>query len=301
MKANTTGGGGSPRRFRAKALMVASAGALTLAGAGLVGSATTAAAAKKVHHKRPKPELLGGIAPNVVGTVTTVGADTVTVSLNSGELETFWTGEFTDYYTMFTRTDRSAVTAGEEVAIEKGIAQKGFFRARLIDVIEPFSIGTVISATSGELVLRGANGLERNVLTSGSTVYYEDHTTVTSVLQGERVFAWGSVAADPTELQATTVVVIGPRIRGIVQSASGNTIVVSTRLGTETLETSPSTIFRNWRGMGKVRPGDSLVAIGAPVNSTTLDATAVNFSRGDTPPPAVSDVDGLVNSLGGNS
>lgn len=303
MKANTESGGGSPRRLGGRALMAVSAGALTLAGVGLVGSATTAAAAnhntKKVHtHKRPRPRILGGIAPNIVGTVTTLGADTVTISLASGELETFWTGDFTAYYRMYTHTDRAAVTAGEEVAIEKGISQNGFFRARLVDVIEPYAIGTVETSTSGELVLRNVTGLERDVLVSPSTVIYEDHTTVSSVLPGETVFAWGSVASDPTQLDASAVVVIGPRLRGIVQSVSGNTIVVSTRLGTETIETSPSTIFRNWRGVGKIRPGDSLLAIGAPVSSTTLDATAVNFSRGATPPPAVSDVDGLVNSLG---
>jgi hypothetical protein len=229
---------------------------------------------------------LGGVpAAGGVGTVTAVGAGTVTIRTAAGETRTIDTSPATRYYTMLTPSSRSALKAGDRIAV-LGLPARpmaGPFSASsaaVVVVLEPYSIGTVVSATPSRIVVRDAGGLERDVLVSTATAYEEAGTAVSrsALAPGEEILAYGEVAGDPTELSASHVVVVGPRLAGIVTSVSGRDLDLRTFAGTATVTTSASTLVRRLRAassLSSVAAGDLVVAIGRPVGSHRFAASAV--------------------------
>ncbi len=237
----------------------------------------------------------GFIGPLGLGKVTAVGTNSITVTTASGVSRQVKTNGSTRYFTMLTRSNRATVKVGEEVAllapamvhatIGQAKAQattKANRAARVVVVIEPYVLGTVTSTSSSQIVVTGNGGLARDVLVNGSTAYKEAGTSVSAnaVKTGSEIFAYGSAASDPTKLQATNVLIIGPRVAGVVKSVSGSTINVRTFAGSEAITTTSSTIFRDGRqagSLGDVAKGDIVEAIGRPGAGGTFSASAVRI------------------------
>jgi hypothetical protein len=103
--------------------------------------------------------------------------------------------------------------------------------------------------------------------------------SASAVTAGEQVEAFGTVAADRTELDAGTVAVVGPLAGGKVTGISGATITAQSPRGTIRISTSSSTIFAsNGRAssLAAVKKGDFVLALGLQT-STTVTASGVWF------------------------
>ncbi len=264
-----------------------------------------------------------GIGGLVTGKVTAIGSNSITIASTGNGSQVVRTNASTQYYTMLTKGTSKIVSVGEKVAVvfapsvtavppparpagaptappgaptapsaAPAVAATSTPNtpvASAIVVIEPWAVGTVVSASSSKIVVKDLGGLEQDILVSGSTSYSEAGTSVlaSSVTAGEQVFAYGAVASDPTQLQASNVFVVGPTVGGFVTGVSGTTITIGTGRGNETVTTDASTIFRNGKtssSLSHVKKGDLLSAIGTFTSKDTFAASAVTFVA----PPSVS-------------
>lgn len=269
------------------------------AGAALASASTKKSTSTGTHKgwgRRALRHLAGrgageGFGGAMLGKVTATASGSVTVATAERGTKTVDTTTSTKYFTMLTKASSSAVTAGDEVAVllERPASTSGSDSssassdptASAIVVIEPFALGTVVSASSSEIVLTSNGGLDRDILV-GSAAYHEGGSTISSsdVKAGQELFAYGEAASDPTELQASQVYVVGPRTSGIVSSVSGSTIKITSPGGTESIETSASTRVRNGKkasAVSDVAKGDILTAIGTKTAKTSFAATVVTF------------------------
>jgi len=234
----------------------------------------------------PLRGLFGSPAAGDAGTVTAVGAGTVTIRTATGRTRTIDTSSATRYYTMLTRSSRSALKVGDRIAV-LGVpparpmgGPSSASSAAVVVVLEPYSIGTVVSVTPSRIVVRDAGGLERYVLVGTTTAYEEAGAAVSrsAIAPGEEILADGRVAGNPTELSASHVIVVGPRLAGIVTSVSGRDLDLRTFAGTVTVTTNGSTLFRRLgaaSSLSSVAAGDLVVAIGRSVGSQRFAASAV--------------------------
>jgi hypothetical protein len=248
--------------------------------------------------------VIGGIGGLLSGKATALGSDTITIATANGS-QVIHTNASTQYYTMLTKGTSKIVSVGAKVAIDlarsisppesppSSGAQTSAGApvsttvsktpvASAVVVIEPWAVGSVVSATSSKIVVKDLGGLEQDVDVNGSTSYSEAGTSVgaSSVTAGEQVFAYGAVASDPTQLQASDVVVVGPSESGIVTAVSGTSITLRTARATETVTTDAGTIFRNGNtssSLSRVTKGDLLRAIGTSTSKDTFAASAVTF------------------------
>lgn len=265
------------RNLRLRALLMASAAGVI--GFGSFGLADAAAYGSSAHHK-VKVVITG--PETVSGTLVTKGAHILTVQLGNGQLVTATRNKWTNYRILTMPASANALATGDEVVVAIAARKGRFGHARVVEIIEPYAEGTVLSASSTQIVVQGFAGLERdiNVSTTG-TAYTEDNTTISSVPVGAKILAWGTAGTDPTELDATNVVVEGPIVSGVVEAYSSGTITLSTRFGTESVSTTSTTIVTRRGAPGSLshlKPGDRMWAIGTGTSPTTFAASAVNYS-----------------------
>lgn len=244
-----------------------------------------------------------GIGGALLGKVTAIGSGTITLTTAEGTSQTIDTTSSTRYYTMNVAATSAAISLGDQVAVviarpapsassSKSSSSKTTSvpttpKAAAVVDIKPFATGSVVSATAGEIVVK-SDGLERDILVGGSTSYTEAGATIpaSAVAAGETVFAWGSAATDPTQLQASNVIVTGPSVSGEVSSISGTTITLTTQKSTETVTTTGTTIFRSGTSsstLSALQKGDLVQAIGTSPSAGTFAATAVTFIAPPSP------------------
>lgn len=156
----------------------------------------------------------------MVGKVTGDSDEKVTIETVRNGSRTVDTTGSTAYFEMFTRSSASSVKPGERVVVRLAKpARTGSAPASgssaptalAIEVIEPFTVGPVVSASSSLIVVSKPGGLERDIVVDKSTTYSKGGKSLgeSAVRPGETIFAYGSVASDPTELDASHVVVLG--------------------------------------------------------------------------------------------
>ncbi len=287
------------------------------AAAGGTSSTTTSTAPGGLPHGLPGLPG-GGRGPAGEATVTAVGATTVTVSGPGGSSRTVSTDGATIYKRDGTTVDRSALAVGELVDIRvvrpahspssstTTTAAAVSPVAAELDIVSPRVEGTVVSVTGGAITLSDVQGLYRTVKTSPSTTYSQGGAAATAsvVTVGARVVATGTVDADHTELDATSVTVgpsgptaggghgghrgFGgmpggmtgmPGTTGTVASVSGGTITVTTPGGgTTTVDTTSSTTYRSPSGTGSLSSlavGDRIIVMGSKAADGTVTATSI--------------------------
>jgi hypothetical protein len=170
--------------------------------------------------------------------------------------------------------------------------------AAAIEIVLPQLTGRVASVSSGKIVVEGPSGLQQTLVTSSSTSYRELGTTVSraAVGTGEVAVGFGSVAADHTDLDATTVAVVGPLAGGKVTGVSGSTITVQSPRGAVRISTSSSTIFRTNAGsssLASVKSGDLVLAVGLQAGTSGLSASGLWFGTTSGPSDALRIASGL--------
>jgi hypothetical protein len=173
----------------------------------------------------------------------------------------------------------------------------------------------VVSVSSGKVVVEDPSGLQQTIVTTSATTYRELNTTVpaSTVTAGENVVGFGTVATDHTQLDASTVAIVGPLVGGRVTGVSGSTITVRAPRGTVRISTSGSTIFRSNGGassLAKIKTGDLVIAVGMPSGTSGFAASGIWFgtlsAAGGTGIGGIGGVSGLgvlggIGGLGGVS
>lgn len=106
--------------------------------------------------------------------------------------------------------------------------------------------GTIISLGSGSITVQDEAGFWRTIVLSASTTYLEGPMKVapavsaTNLAVGSQVAARGTVDANHTSLDATSVRIELSTVRGTVQTISTSAIVVTSDNGTRTQTIDPT-------------------------------------------------------------
>ena len=151
--------------------------------------------------------------------------------------------------------------------------------------------GTVKNVNGSTITIQDFMGFTRTIHTSSSTTYTRGGQSATSsaVTNGAQIAAQGTVDRNGTDLDASKVYVVLPRVAGTVQSVSGSSFVVQGVDGAKhTVTTTSSTTFHNGGSQGSlsdVKQGVRVVAMGDRQSNGDLTATDVRIApaRSQTP------------------
>lgn len=120
--------------------------------------------------------------------------------------------------------------------------------ASAIDIVLPYIAGQVqAGSTTAQFVVQDSQGFWRTIITSSSTTYSSGGAAVTSaaIVPGSDVVAFGTVDANHTALDATTVYVLGPTTEGTVQVIRGDHLVLRAKSGARlSVVAGPHTLVR---------------------------------------------------------
>lgn len=235
------------------------------------------------------------------GTVTAVGADTITVENEFGRYLTVKTNSSTTYSENGKQVTRSALATGEQVVFSRMLQRASGTAASAavgaVEIVLPSVSGKVVSTSASQIVVEQSDGLYVTVDTSTTgTTYTEAGQTVSSseVTTGTVVSVTGTVDADHTEIDATTVEIVLPSISGRVSAVSGSTITVSSFGGsTYSVATGTATKFRKMPGdtsttIGSVSKGDIVEVLGSYGSGDSFTAKLVEIGPSLSAPRPVS-------------
>jgi hypothetical protein len=164
------------------------------------------------------------LVPTTSGTVTSIGASSITVSQPGGGTRTIAVTGSTTYMQAGATVSKSAVAVGDRIVAQGAVDSSGNFMATSI-TIQPATVqGTVQSKTSSTIVV-SANGTTVTVNVNASTRYIvrgQSSPTLADIAVGDRIVAQGTHNADgsitATLVQAGTndqpAYPIGPGGRG---------------------------------------------------------------------------------------
>ncbi len=156
----------------------------------------------------------------------------------------------------------------------------------------PGMAGTVKTVAGQTVTIQDFMGFTRTIHTSSSTTYTKGGQSATSsaVTNGAQIAAQGTVDKNGTDLDASKVAVLLPRVAGAVQSVSGQSFVVQGADGAKhTVTTTGSTTFHQGRSQGSlsdVKQGVRVVAMGDRQANGDLTASSVQIlpARPQHPP-----------------
>lgn len=278
------GGDGRPpgrqRRWKRLALVAPIAVAASLAGAGVANAASSTSTKSHVAGTMPAggpgaPGAPGGDGPH--GTVTAIGSGTVTAAQADGTSVTFTTTSATTYEKDGVSSTAAALAVGDDVSVRTvrptSTTARPSTTATEIDIMSPSISGTVQSVSSDTIVVADGQGFWRTIDTSASTTYTDGGAaaTASAVTVGETIRATGSVDANHTDLDASSVDVVLPVKVGTVSAVSGDTITLKESASkTVTVTTSASTLYRSGSATANASsvPTGSTIAVEGTVDSS---------------------------------
>jgi hypothetical protein len=149
----------------------------------------------------------------------------------------------------------------------------------------PGMAGTVksVNGSPSTITIQDFMGFTRTIHTTGSTTYTRGGQSAnsSSVTNGAEIAAQGTVDRNGTDLDATKVAVLLPRVGGTVQSISGQSFVVRGPDGTNhTVTTTGSTTFHQGRSqasLSDVKQGARVLATGDRHSNGDLTASSVQI------------------------
>ncbi len=239
----------------------------------------------------------GGVGRGgAVGTVKSISSGSFRLTTKQGATVAVDTTAATIYEEALSKVTASALRVGQQVAVlftrptaapssaSPAAASSSTLTAASVEIILPSLEGGVVSISGGTIVVSDLEGFHRTIVTTGATTYAEAGTSVSAsaLTKGADIVAFGAIAANHTDLDATTVEIVGPVAGGTVTKVSGTTITLAALAGghTLTIVTTPTTIFRSngkASSLSAIKVGDVLAAIGTPESTTRFAATAVRF------------------------
>jgi hypothetical protein len=147
------------------------------------------------------------VVPQVAGTVSAVGADTITIKGRDGTTTTVWTTASTTYHLGPSNGSRSDVKVGSEIVASGAKASDGSLDATSVTVLQPLVAGTVTAKTADSVTISRGNGTSQTIHVSSATTYHVAGTTggsLADVAVGMRVFVQGSPRSDGS-IDATAI------------------------------------------------------------------------------------------------
>jgi hypothetical protein len=150
----------------------------------------------------------------------------------------------------------------------------------------PAMAGTVQNVNGSTIKIKDIMGFTRTIKTTGATTYTRGGQSATSsaVTNGAQIAAQGTVDGNGTDLDASKVAVLLPRVAGTVQSVSGSSFVIQGVDGAKhTVTTNGSTTFRMGRAqasLSDVKQGVRVVAMGERQSTGDVTASSVQIAPG---------------------
>jgi hypothetical protein len=192
-------------------VMVALASGLTLGGAALANAdtASPAPSAGTSTPARPAPSQY-----DAEGTITALSSSSLTLKTDAGTSQAYALTSSTTYGAGPEHTLKlSDLATGDRVHVRGAAATGGGRTAVAVDRHPAHLDGTVTAVSGSTLTLIDHDGFRRVAHTTSNTSYTDGTTKATSsvVKVGEHLRAEGTVDADGTTLDATTVAVNPPR------------------------------------------------------------------------------------------
>jgi hypothetical protein len=233
------------------------------------------------------------------GTVKSFTATTITVDTAFNGTITVTTNASTTYSKGGKTVTRSALATGEQVAFLPASRPTASSTStptlvRTVEIVLPHVSGKVISVNGSQVVVQQQDGLYVTVNVASSTAYDEAGQAAPSsaVVAGVEVSVTGTVSADHTQIDATTVDILLPSVAGQVTAVSGTTLTITGFDGTtETVTTGTGTVFRDKSGkttIASVAKGDFVEAFGTVGSGSSFAAVTVDVGPGMSSGPAIS-------------
>jgi hypothetical protein len=147
------------------------------------------------------------LVPTASGTVTAVGAGSVTITQSDGSSKTLTLTGSTTYSEAGATVSKSAVVVGVRISAQGTVDSAGSFTATAITIAPSSVQGTVASKTSATIVVTTKAGKTVTIDVSAATKYSVrgvSAPTLANVAVGDRITAAGTLNADGS-LNATTV------------------------------------------------------------------------------------------------
>jgi hypothetical protein len=147
------------------------------------------------------------VVPQVAGTVSAVGVDTITIKGRDGTSTTVRTSASTTYHVGRTGGSRSDIKVGSMIVASGPKAADGSLDATSVTVFQPVVAGTVTAKTADTITISRGNGTSQTIHVSSATTYHVAGATAGSladVTVGMRVFIQGSPRSDGS-IDATAI------------------------------------------------------------------------------------------------
>ncbi|HTT59349.1 MAG TPA: hypothetical protein VMF33_04815 [Acidimicrobiales bacterium] len=215
------------------------------------------------------------------GDVTAVSSTSITITEWNGTSATFALTNTTTYTEGKTSVTWSALTTGERVNI--GVSSSDPSTATSVNIELAQLIGTVQSVNGNTILITDPQGFTRTIMVGTGTTYQGG--SLSSIVQGTKIFAQGTVDTNGTTLGAVTIY-IGTSGQmtitwGTVTAAvPGTSITIETKGGTSTLFTYTTNTTIQAIGHPPVTLTSSDLAVGEHVaveTNSTATTTAVSI------------------------
>ncbi len=147
------------------------------------------------------------VLPHAVGTVTAVGADTITITRRDGTSQTITTTGTTTYRTGKAAGTRADVKVGTVIVATGENASDGTLTATSVDVRLPHVQGTVTATTADTITITGRDGTTVTIHVSSGTTFQVPGVaaaTLADVKAGMAIGVAGTARADGS-IDATEV------------------------------------------------------------------------------------------------
>ena len=147
------------------------------------------------------------LLPTASGTVTALGADSVTITQSDGSSKTLTLAGSTTYSQAGTTVSKAALVVGDRISAEGTVDSAGNFTATSVTITPASVQGTVASKTATTIVVTTTAGKTVTVDVSSATKYSVrgvSSATLANVAVGDRIVATGTLNADGS-LTATAV------------------------------------------------------------------------------------------------
>jgi hypothetical protein len=200
------------KRLAAVALAATGLAVATTAVAGASGASTSS-----THTTRATPPGPRGFGPppgwanGNDGSVSAVDSSSITITKEDGTTATYSLSTATVVHTDRTTTGSlSDLAVGEHVHIVTSSSSSS--SATEVDVIPAHVGGKVVSVTGTSIVVSDRDGFYRTINTTGSTTFTKSgaSSSLSAVTVGEMIGAEGTVDANHTTLDASTVTIGAP-------------------------------------------------------------------------------------------
>lgn len=141
------------------------------------------------------------VLPHVGGTITAIGASSLTIELKDGTSKTIGLTGDTIYRRLHADIAKDDLAVGDKIGAEGTVGSGGAFTASAVKVKVPHLKGEVSAKSGSSLTLTHKDGTTVTVALSGATVYLipgDTTPTLAEITVGMRVDAAGTIDASGT-------------------------------------------------------------------------------------------------------